>query len=55
MVGASASAFWVVVVVCVGDAGGFPAGVVGGGVAMSYEDSNALLHIIKPPVNINII
>jgi len=46
MLGASASVFWVVVVVGAGDAGGFPATVAGGGVAMSYKDSNALLTLI---------
>jgi len=53
-VGVCASVFWVAAMVGVEDAGGFPAGVAGGGVTMSYEDSNVLLHIIKPLVNINI-
>ena len=46
MVGVSASVFWLVVVVDVRDAGGFPARVAGGRVAMSYKDSNALLTLI---------
>ena len=45
MVGASASVFWLVVVVGA-DAGGFPARVAGKRVAMSYKDSNALLTLI---------
>jgi len=46
MVDASASIFWVIVVVGAGDAGGFPTRVAGGVVAMSYEDSNAFLTLI---------
>jgi len=46
MVGASASVFWLVVVVGARDASGFPDRVAGGRVTMSYKDSNALLTLI---------